>query len=408
MRVLILVFMAVGLWAPSMAEAGASLEHRVDAYLAPLLAARKFSGEVLIARGDQVLLDKAYGLASVELGAPNTTKSRFQIASVSKSLTAAVVLKLVEHGQVDLAAPVSRYVPEYSQGRDISIEQLLTHTSGIPDINGLPIYQSLGFKRETPADLVAALKEAPLEFRPGSSYAYSNSNYVLLALIIERATGEPYGEALQRELFTPLGMKDSGHRGDTAAVIPNMTQGYLRAPEGALTRPAWFDWSVKTGNGSLYSTGHDLFRFVRAYFGGRVIGPRLLELATTPRPVPPRAPGFEWLSRDIGYGWMIDRNLDRRRVFHIGRSPGYWAVMAYYPEDQLTVVVLSNIYDGAPLPASEAFAAMVLAAEPPAARPATASHSAGNGPGEGVRRAATSREPAERRAYARRSAGPPA
>ena len=107
-----------------------------------------------------------------------------------------------------------------------------------------------------------------------------------------------------------------------------------------------------------------MFRFVRGYFGGRVVGPPLLDLATTPRPVPPRAAGFEWLSRDIGYGWMLDTNLGRRRVFHIGRSPGYNAALAYYPDDQLTVVVLSNIYVDATLPASEALAAMVLPTSP--------------------------------------------
>ncbi|HEY3947795.1 serine hydrolase domain-containing protein [Phenylobacterium sp.] len=362
MRNLLLVIMTVALATPQLAAATPPLERRVDAYLAPLLAERKFSGEVLIARGDHVLLDKGYGLASVELGAPNAPGRKFQVGSVSKPLTAAVVMKLVERGRIVLSDPLSKYVPEYPAGRDITIEQLLTHTSGVPDVNGLPIYKSLGLQHRTPAEIVAAFKDAPLAFPPGSSYAYSNSNYVLLALIIERVTGEAYGEAMQRELFDPLGMRDSGHRGDDSAVIPNMTSGYVRSKAGTLARPAWFDWSVKTGNGSIYSTGQDLFRFVRGYFGGRVIGSRLVDLATTPKSVPPRAPGFEWLSRDIGYGWMLDRNLGRRRVFHIGRSPGYNAALAYYPDDQLTVVVLSNIYVDATLPASEAFAGMVLGA----------------------------------------------
>jgi CubicO group peptidase (beta-lactamase class C family) len=360
MRILVSLVLALVLVAPGASVAATSLERKVDAYLAPLLAERKFSGEVLIAHGDHVLLEKAYGLASVELGAPNTVERKFQLGSVSKPLTAAVVMKLVERGQVHLTAPVSSYVPEYLPGRDITIEQLLTHTSGVPDVNSLQIYKSLGLQHRTPAEIVAAFKDAPLVFRPGASYAYSNSNYALLALVIERVTGEPYGEAMRRELFDPLAMRDSGHRGDDAAVIPNMAQGYVRTSTGTLARPAWFDWSVKTGNGSLYSTGRDLLRFIRGYFGGRVIGSRLVDLATTPKPVPPRAPGFEWLSRDIGYGWMLDHSLGRRRVFHIGRSPGYNAALVYYPDDQLTVVVLSNIYVDVPLPASEAFAAAAL------------------------------------------------
>ncbi|MGH3430910.1 MAG: serine hydrolase domain-containing protein, partial [Mycobacteriales bacterium] len=315
---------------------------------------------VLIARGDRILLEKAYGLASVELGVPNTTHSRFQIASVSKTLTAAAVLKLVQQGRVDLDAPVSRYVPEYAPGRNITIKQLLTHTSGVPDVNQLPVYASLGLQHRTPAEIVAAFKDVPLKFPPGSSYAYSNSNYVLLALVIERASGLSYGDFMRREIFAPLGMVDSGHRGDATAIVPNMTEGYERAPDGQLKLTPWFDWSVKTGNGSLYATAADLYRFIRGYFDGRVVSGRLVQDATTPKPVPLRAPGYEWMSPDVGYGWMIDANLGRRRLFHIGRSPGYSAAMAYYPDDKLTVVVLSNIYVHVTLKASEAFAAMTL------------------------------------------------
>jgi CubicO group peptidase (beta-lactamase class C family) len=337
------------------------LERRIDAYVAPIVAARSFSGVVLVARGDHLLAKRAYGLASQELAAPNRLDSKFQLASASKPITAAAVLKLVEQGKIDLEAPISAILPDYPNGEHITVHQLLTHTSGVPNVNQLPVYRELGLKRRTPAEIVAAFKDAKPDFPPGTSLAYSNSNYVLLALIIEKVSGMPYGEFVQREIFGPLSMTASGHRGDDTAIIDRMSQGYLVQGRSGLSRPAWFDWTVKTGNGSLYATAGDLFRFVRGYFGGRVIGPELLKKATSPAPnLPARAAGFEWMSRQVGYGWMIDTHLGRRRIFHPGNSPGFNTAIAYYPDDQLTVIVLSNIYINNAVLLSQAVAAMTF------------------------------------------------
>jgi len=337
------------------------LEWRIEAYLAPIVAARSFSGVVLVARGDHVLVRKAFGLASQELAAPNRIDSKFQLASASKPITAAAVLRLVEQGKIGLEAPISVILPDYPNGEHITVHQLLTHTSGVPNVNQLPIYRELSLKHRTPAEIVAAFEGAKPDFMPGTSLAYSNSNYVLLAQIIEKVSGLGYGDFLQKEIFGPLGMSDSGHHGDDTAIIDRLSHGYLPKGRSELSRPAWFDWTVKTGNGSLYSTADDLYRFVRGYFGGRVIGAELLKKATSPAPnLPARAAGFEWMSRQVGYGWMIDRHLGHRRLYHPGNSPGFNTAIAYYPDDGLTVIVLSNIYISNAVPLAEALAAMAF------------------------------------------------
>jgi CubicO group peptidase (beta-lactamase class C family) len=349
--------------APAVAQT--PLERRIDAYVAPLVAGKNFSGVILVARGDKLLAERSYGLASEELGVAHRPDDRFQIASVSKPITAAAVLKLVQAGKIDLAAPISTYVPDYPNGGAITVRNLLTHTSGVANVNELPVYRELGLKRRTPAEIMAAFKDAKPMFAPGANLGYSNSNFALLALIVEKTSGMAYGDYLQREIFAPIGMTRSGHRGDDAVVLPGMTQGYATVGRTALARPAWFDWTVKTGNGSLYSTARDLHRFVSGYFGGRLIGAELLRAATTPAPdLPPRARGFEWMPTTVGYGWLIDRHLGHRRLFHSGSSPGFSTTLAYYPDDQLTVVVLSSIYAGTAQPVGEAAAAMAFGQEP--------------------------------------------
>jgi CubicO group peptidase (beta-lactamase class C family) len=331
------------------AAAQSRLAAQVDAYLAPLVATGNFAGVALIARGDQVLLNKGYGLASIEHDLAHTPQSRFQIASVSKPITATAVLKLVEAGRLELDAPISKVLPDYPRGGEITIRQLLTHTAGIPDVNQLPVYADLQLKARTTGDIVAAFKDRPLAFPPGSRNTYSNSHYALLAHIIEKVSGQTYGEFLQAQVLGPAGMASSGHRGDLSLILPHMCEGYVPVGRTGLARAPWLHWSVKTGNGSLYATAGDLHRFVRAYFGGRLLRPDTVREATTHV-----APALG------GLGWVIDEHLGRRRIQHAGRSPGYTAQLNYYPDEQLTVVVLSNVYASVPGRAAEALAALAL------------------------------------------------
>lgn len=307
-------------------------ERKVDAYLAPLLATNNFSGTVLVAKGDQILFQKGYGEASIEHQAPNTPSTVFQIASVSKPFTAAAILLLKEQGKIDLNAPLTAVLPDYPAGRNLTIHHLLTHTSGIPNINDFDDYDEIQRRPQTPASLVALFKDKPLEFEPGARYSYSNSNYNLLALIIETVSGRDFGAFLADSIFTKLDLKQTGHHGSAAQIIPLAATGYAPAGATGLERAAYLDWSVKTGNGSLYSDANGIARFMRGVHTGLLLAPDSLAASFTPH------------TPNVGYGWFVTE-ANGREIHHTnGRSPGFAAQADYYVRDGVSVVVLSNTY----------------------------------------------------------------
>ena len=310
----------------------AVLAQRVDTYLAPLLATNNFSGVILVAKGDRIILNQGYGLASIEHGLRNRPDTVFHIASVSKPFTSAAILLLQEDGKLDVHAPLRAILPDYPHGDRLTIHHLLSHTSGIPNVNDFPEYEEEQRRPHTPADLVELFRAKPLEFEPGAKYSYSNSNYNLLALVIEKTSGLPYGEFLRRRIFDPLGLARAGHHGTAAQIVRNAAFGY--APVGAvgLERAPYIDWSVKTGNGSLYSDAAGVARFLRAAHKGQLLAPASMS-ATFTRHTP-----------NAGYGWFLTKANGRDLHHANGRSPGFAAQADYYPQDDVTVVVLANTY----------------------------------------------------------------
>lgn len=339
--------------APSRSEQQPSkaLSSQIDAYIATLVSSNNFAGVVLVAKGDEVLFQKGYGEADVEHHVPNSPQTRFHVASVSKPFTAAAILLLAERGQIDLNAPLIAVLPGYPGASRLSIHHLLAHTSGIPNINAFADYDEIQYRRHSTAELVDRFKNEPLKFEPGAKYDYSNSNYNLLAHIIERVSGAPYGDFLQRELFRPLGMDGTAHPRDMATLVPGLATGYVPAGTSDLERARYIDWSVKIGNGSLYSSAPDLHRWVRAIHGGRVLKPPSLELT------------FRQHTPNVGYGWFVVEKGGRTRHHINGRLPGCAAQVTYYVEDQLTVMVLSNISSSVTSPAAIAIGAMYFGEE---------------------------------------------
>jgi CubicO group peptidase (beta-lactamase class C family) len=335
------------------------LEPEIDRYFAPLVATNNFYGTVYVVSGDDVLADKGYGSASIELGVPNASASVFQIASVSKPFTAAAVMLLAQRGLVDLQAPLANILPDYPNGNRLTLHHLLLHTSGIPDINVQPVYAELSHAHRTPADLVAAFAHLPLQFEPGARFQYSNSNYNLLALVIERVSKMTYGEFVRREILEPLNLRHTGHPDRAETIVPNSANGYLPIDRSGLARAPWIDWTAKTGNGSLYSTAEDLARWVRGFFHGGLLNPETLALATTPRL---SNIGIDSMRGDLSYVWSIGRLLDRKKVWFAGRSPGFSAAVSYFPEADLAIVVLSNTYSLVTTQAADAIAAMAFGA----------------------------------------------
>ncbi len=295
---------------------------------------------------DRILLEKGYGYADVEQRVPNAPGTLFQIASVSKPFTAAAILLLAERGKIDLHAPLTRILPDYPNGDKLTVHHLLTHGSGIPNINNFPEYGDIQLRPRRPAELVDTFKAKPLSFAPGSEYSYSNSNYNLLALIIEKVSGLSYGEFLQREIFGPLKLPHTGDRSPMTSIVPGLADGY--APEGtlALQRAPYLDWSSKTGNGSLYSEARDILGFVRAVHRGRLLkGPSV-------------AASFTHHFPSIGYGWFLTE-ANGRQIHHInGRAPGWSAQVDHYVKEDVTVIVLSNLYVSVTTPIARAVGAL--------------------------------------------------
>jgi CubicO group peptidase (beta-lactamase class C family) len=312
------------------------LSEKVDAYLQPFVDAGGFSGAVLMARGGQIFLSKGYGLASREFGVPVTSRTKFQIGSLSKSFTAAAIMLLQERGTLSVRDPLTRFVPDYPAGDKITLHHLLTHTSGVPNVNDFPEYDRESRFPHTLTEIIALFKDKPLHFEPGARYEYSNSNYNLLAFVIEKTSGLAFGDFLEKNIFGPLGMKDTGHRGKDGLIIPDLAAGYMPSGAWGIERAPYLDWTIKTGNGSLYATVEDLYKWDRALSDGEILSRESL------------AQMFKDHINGTGYGWFVGERSGRMTARFNGRSPGYTSYLERYPDDDGCIIILSNNY--APVP----------------------------------------------------------
>jgi len=312
-------------------SAAGAMKQRIDGFVQPYAASNNFTGVILVRRGGRVQLNQGYGMANYELGVANSPESRFHIASVTKSFTAAAVLLLAERGKLSLDDPVSRHLPDYPQGDRIRIEQLLKHTAGIPNLGSGPDWSREERLAHTTEELVALFKDLPLEFEPGSESRYSNSNYNLLTLILEKLTSRSYEPFLRDNIWTPLRLRSTVDGSDMTRLIPKRATG--TEPDGIrdVRLPRFIDWSSRRGSGSLVTTAGDLDRFVEALFGGKLLQPGSLEKIMAP------AEGF-------AFGWFREERFGRKQMRSGGRSPGYNASVERYLDDGTTVIVLSNSY----------------------------------------------------------------
>ncbi len=317
------------------AQTGARFDRQVQAYVHN----GDFSGSVLVARDGHILFERSYGMANYEWGVANSEKTKFHIASVTKTFTAAAILQLERQGKLKLGDPLSKYVPDFLNGERITIEQMLTHTSGLPDFYSLPEYPIRKYQKVTLADLVAWVKTKPLDFLPGSKSSYSNTGYAFLAYIIEQVSGKPYEQFLAEEVLKPAGMKDTGTFRDDA-IIANRATGYQPAfgDHGLRNAPA-YDKTILTGSGSLYSTTADLYQWCRLMDSNRFFDAR----------------------GDHAYGWSARETKSRHKyIEQSGRDPGFSSHIALFPEDRLIVIVLGNLEDAAVNPLADDLAAIAL------------------------------------------------
>jgi CubicO group peptidase (beta-lactamase class C family) len=308
-----------------------SLEQRIDRFVRPYVASNNFTGVILVRRGGRVQLNKGYGMANYELGVVNQPWTRFHVASVTKPFTAAAVLLLEERGKLSLDDSVSRHLPGYPNGDRIRIKHLVEQTAGIPNLGGGPDWARQERLPYTTEELVALFKDLPLEFEPGSQSRYSNSNYNLLTLIIEKVSGQSYESFLRENIWNPLGLRTTVDGSDMTRLVPNRAAGVEPAGIRDVRLPRFIDWSSRRGSGSLVTTASDLDRFVEALYGGKLLQPASLAKVLAP------AEGF-------AYGWARGERFGRKVMRGSGRSPGYNASVQRYLDDGTTVIVLTNSY----------------------------------------------------------------
>jgi len=292
------------------------LQQRVDAYFAAAVASGDFSGSVLIARGDSILVNTSYGFASIEFNVPATARTRYVIASLTKTITAASIIRLRDQGRLKLEDTLSRYLPSFPYGPRITLTHLLGHASGVAN----PDYIALFGRQVSLGDLIDDIGRQPLQFSPGTNDSYSNAGYNLLAAVIEKVTGQPYAVAIRDLVLGAAGMTASGDASD-GAIVEALATPYVAGPGPSHARVAEGSYSADLGAGSIYSTVGDLFRWARSIQTDRM---------------------FRLGSIRYAYGWGQRRLAGGRWLEQTGLLDG-WASNLYVGLDTaLVVVVLGN------------------------------------------------------------------
>jgi CubicO group peptidase (beta-lactamase class C family) len=334
---------------PILAANDPALEAEVDAYLQPLLDLDLISGSILIARGDEILLAKGYGLANREHGIPNTPETKFRLGSMTKQFTAMGILVLADQGKLNLDDPLSKYLPDFPNAEKIQLHQLLSHTSGVPSYNGVEGYGENYIKPWSIDEVIDWFKDEPLQFEPGEDWSYSNSGYVLAAKVIEVVSGQDYDDFLRQEIFEKLDMEDTGQDVFTT-VLPHRATGYGNAEREIYNAP-YRDMPFTSGAGSLYSTVLDLYKWDRTLYTDTLVSTELLDRMMTP------------VKKDYAYGWFIRDELGHKLVEHGGAINGFLSQSQRFVDDDLVVISLFNYESTFWRTVNKGLAAMALGEE---------------------------------------------
>jgi CubicO group peptidase (beta-lactamase class C family) len=352
-RALMLAMFALLVFGPSAARA-ADAAGTIDALLATYQEYSLFNGSALVVDQGQVILKKGYGLANMEWSIPNAPDTKFRLGSLTKNFTATLIMQLVEQGQIELAAPITRYLLDYpaNPGNRITIHQLLNHTSGIVGYTDLPTFGSTTREPYTPTAFLAHFSKLSPLFEPGTKYSYSNSGYFVLGAILERVTGKPYAALLRERIFMPAGMNDSGYD-STQPLLPRRAAGYDKQFDGSYVNTRYIDMTQPYAGGSLYSTVEDLYRWDQALVTDKILSAKSRERMFTPG------------MADYGYGWIITKKDGVTQIEHGGSITGFNTLLTRNPEAKRVIVLLNNT-GAAPLEQLAASIRMLLDGKQPA------------------------------------------
>ncbi len=309
---------------------GQDMTAKLDTLLSTYARQNKFNGSVLVAKIGAILLDKGYGYRNAANKVRNDEKTIYQLGSITKQFTAAIILKLQEENKLNVQDKLSKYFPDYPKGDSITIAQLLTHTAGIYNYTNNADFMAKEVTIPATREKIMALfKDKPLDFSPGTGWNYSNSGYSLLGYIIEIAAKKPYEEVVRNYIFTPLQMMHSGF--DFTHLKSNeKATGYFKIDNINAAPAPIVDSTVSFSAGAIYSTTDDLYRWHKALETNAILTKASQEKAYTP------------VRNNYGYGWTIDSLQGMRRVAHGGGIHGFITNIARVPEDDACIVLLSN------------------------------------------------------------------
>lgn len=303
---------------------------KLDALINAYAKMYKFNGAALVAKNGVILLNKGYGYRNVADKVANTEQTIFQLGSITKQFTSAIILKLQQEKKLSVSDKLSKYFPGYPKGDSITIEHLLTHTSGIFNYTNDGNFMTNEVAKSASREKIMALfKDKPLDFSPGTSWNYSNSGYSLLGYIIEDVTKTPYEQVVRKYIFTPLQMTHSGFD-FTHLKINEKATGYLKLNDKDAVPSPIVDSTVAYSAGAIYSTTGDLYLWHKALQQNKILSKEQQEKAYTP------------VKNGYGYGWGIDSVEGKRRVSHGGGIHGFVTNISRVPEDDICIVLLSN------------------------------------------------------------------
>jgi CubicO group peptidase (beta-lactamase class C family) len=322
-------------------------EKVADALFADFDQADAPGAAVIVIKDGKALFAKGYGLADLEKKIPCTTNTNFRLASVTKQFTAMAVLNLVEQGKFSLEDRLPRFFPEFpGYGKAINLRHLLTHTSGLPDYeNHIPQGTTIPVSDR---DVLFILRQqSKIDFVPGAQFHYSNSAYALLALVIENVSGKTFPAFVKEKIFDPLGMTNSTAYAAGLSFVPNRAYGYANGKNGW----EFGDQTVTSavlGDGGIYSSIVDLFKWDQALYTEKLISGKMLADAFTAH-----SSESDFKGSGYGYGWYVGNFRGTERIWHYGSTCGFSTRIERLPGRKLSVIVLSNRRDAEISPSIE-------------------------------------------------------
>lgn len=307
----------------------------------------------IVVKEGKTLYRGAIGMANIELEVKAKPEHVFRIGSITKQFTAVAILQLEEQGKLSITDPITKYIPDYpTQGRTIRIEHLLTHTSGIKSYTNMPEFEQMFRKDLTPMEIVAFFQDQPMEFEPGEKFNYNNSGYILLGVIIEKVSGMPYADYIQKNIFEPVGLKHS-YYDSYAQIIPMRAAGY-QGDQDNYINAAYLSTTLPYAAGSLLSNVDDLYKWIQAVHAYKLVSEKSLEKAFTPYTLK------DGSNTGYAYGWSIDEMYGQKVIEHGGGIPGFLTASMYLPKDNVFVAVFSNCNCKGPETAANKMAALAI------------------------------------------------